>query len=190
MAFLCLTLLGPGGTPEVAIVHRLMRYMDMPGEPESGFHDHILGLVGDIIPHQYPTVGVPNIAFHLIGTAIRVPTTDAMNALLPTWENPNVPLGPYAEEDPETEVVRPRNVQLIPGYYAALLIQRRGVTAKVAFQKLFGVMQACGEVEVCRDILTWLKAACTARGGGLRMGYPSSSIRSCLCTCLPTCTDT
>jgi hypothetical protein len=56
MAFLCLVA-GPGGTPEVAIVHRLMRYMDMPGEEESGFNDRVLGLLGDIMPHASP---VPN----------------------------------------------------------------------------------------------------------------------------------
>jgi hypothetical protein len=39
MAFLCLTP-GDSGLPEVAILHRLMRYMDMPGEEAaSGFHD-------------------------------------------------------------------------------------------------------------------------------------------------------
>lgn len=164
---------GPFGTPEVAIIHRLMRYMDMPGEEASGFHDRVLGLIGDIMPHQYPTVDVPNTAYHLVGTPVRVPTTEAMSALLPAWEDPNIPLGPYTEADPETEVVRPRHVQLVPGYYAALIIHRRGVSAKLAFQELYGAMQARGEVERCQDIVIWLKAACTARGGGgLQNGVP------------------
>ena len=46
MAFICLTP-GASGVPEVAILHRLMRYMDMPGgEEASGFHDRVLGLAG------------------------------------------------------------------------------------------------------------------------------------------------
>lgn len=150
MTFLSLVQ-GPFGTPEVAIIHRLMRYMDVPGEEASGFHDRVLGLMGDIMPHQYPTVDVPNTAYHLVGTPVRVPTTEAMNALLPTWEDPNVPLGPYTEGDPETEVVRPRHLQLVPGYYAALIIHRRGVSAKVAFQELYGAMEARGEVGPCQD---------------------------------------
>ena len=89
-----------------------------------------------------------------------------MIAHLPAWADPTIPLGPYAEEDAETEVVRPRNIQVIPGYYAALLLHRRGVSAKVAFQELHGAMLARDEVEVCRDVITWLKAAVTARGGG------------------------
>lgn len=75
LPFLCLVQ-GPLGTPEVAIVHRLMRYMDMPGEEDSGFHDKVLGLLGDIMPHQYPaTIEVPSTAFHLVGAPVRVPTT-------------------------------------------------------------------------------------------------------------------
>jgi hypothetical protein len=73
MAFLCLTP-GVSGTPEVAILHRLMRYMDMPGEEASGFHDRVLGLAGDLMPHQYHTVEVPQSAFHLVSAAVRVPT--------------------------------------------------------------------------------------------------------------------
>ena len=61
---------------------------------------------------------------------------------LPTWEDPAIPLGPYLEEEPETEVVRPRQVQLLPGYYAALLVHRRGVLAKTAYQELHGAMVA------------------------------------------------
>ena len=56
-AFMCLTL-GPGNTTRVGILPRLMRYMDMPGELASGFHDQALGLLGDIMPHKYPAVEV------------------------------------------------------------------------------------------------------------------------------------
>lgn len=123
LAFLCL-IPGVTGALKVAILLRLMRYMDISGEEEpSGFHDRVLGLVGDIIPHQYPTVDVPSTIFHLAGAPVRVPTVATMGMLLtPTWDNPSVPLGPFTVEVGETEMVRPRNVQLVPGYLAALLI--------------------------------------------------------------------
>ena len=151
--------------PEVKVVHRLMRYMDMLGEEESGYHDKVLGLLGDIMPHQYPTVEVSSTAFHLVGNPVCVPTIDGMLARLPTWEDPTIPLGPLAEDEPETEVIRTRHLQLVPGYYAAMLIHRRGVSVKVAFQELHGAMAARGELAACRDVLSWLKAAATARGG-------------------------
>lgn len=173
MAFLCLTV-GPSGAREVTVIHRLMKYMDMPGETESGFHDRVLGLVGDLLPHQYPVVDIPNTLFHLIGTPVRVPTTEAMNVLITTWGNAAVPLGPYTEEAAETEVVRPRCIQLVPSYYAALIVHRRGVSAKVAYQELHGAIQARNELVACQDVITWLKVACTARGGeGLQNTVPA-----------------
>ena len=114
--------------------------MDMPGEEASGFHDRVLGLIGDLMPHQYPTVDVPGTTFHLVGMPVRVPTVAAMNTLLPTWEDPLIPLGPFAEDAAETEVVRPRHVQLVPGYLAAMLVHRRGVTAKIAYQEMQGAL--------------------------------------------------
>ena len=108
-------------------------------------------------------VDLPGSVFHLSA----VPTIAAMEALVPTWENPDVlSLGPYAEGDPETEVVRPRNTQLVPGRYAALLIHRRRVKPKQAYQEIVGLIRAEEAMEACSDIVTWLRAACTARGGG------------------------
>ena len=101
MAFLCLTP-GPDGVGEVTVDHRIVRYMYSPGDNPSGYHDRVLGLLGNILPHQYPVVDVPGTAFHLVGTAARVPTDEAMTALIPTWESATVALGPYTEFDPET----------------------------------------------------------------------------------------
>ena len=167
MAFLALVT-GQGGALEVVILHRLLRYMDLPGDDPSGFHDNVLGLVGDILPHQYPTVEVPGTCFHLVGAAVRVPTVAAMAALLPTWEADTPLLGPYGDQEQglETELVRPRYTQLIPGRYAAMLVHRRRVPPRQAYQELIGAMQAQNELEVCRDVVAWLRAACTARGGG------------------------
>jgi hypothetical protein len=63
MAFLCLSN-GPDGSPDVSIVHRLLRFVDSPGDEPTGFNDRVLGLLGDIMLHQYPAVDVPNSTFH------------------------------------------------------------------------------------------------------------------------------
>lgn len=166
LAFLCLVP-GVDGLGEVMIVHRIVRYMDNPGDDPSGFNDRVLGLLGDVLPYQYPVVEVPNSALYLVGTPVRVPTVGAMTALLPTWEDPLVALGPYAEDNPETEVVRPRHLQLIPGRLAAILVHRRRVRAKEAYQELVGAIQAEGApAGAYSNVITWLRAACTARGGG------------------------
>lgn len=166
MPFLALVT-GQDGKYAVVVVHRLVRYMDAPGDDSTGLHDRILGLTGDILPHQYPVVEVPSTSFHLVGTAVCVPTIGAMAALLNTWDTEADPvLGPHVEADPETEVVRPRHTQLVPGRYASLLIHRRQVRPNQAYQELVSAMMANDKVENCQDNVTWLRAACTARGGG------------------------
>ena len=56
--------------------------------------------------HQYPqVVEIPASAFHLVQTPVRISTVAAIVTLLPTWEDPSVPLGPCTDVDPETEVM-------------------------------------------------------------------------------------
>jgi hypothetical protein len=94
MTFLCLVN-GLDG-PKMSIVHFILWYLlDSPGNDQSGFHHRVLDLLGDILPHQYPTVHVPNTTFHLVGMPTGVPTVAAMEALIPTWIDPRVALGPY-----------------------------------------------------------------------------------------------
>ena len=50
MSFLCLVKGQQDGLQEVSVVHRLLRFMDTPGDEESGFNDRVLGLLGDIMP--------------------------------------------------------------------------------------------------------------------------------------------
>jgi hypothetical protein len=97
----------------------------------------------------------------LIGTAVHVPAVGAMAVYLPAWDGADPTLGPYTDQDPETEVVRPSNpIQvLIPGRYAALLVHRRRVNPRMAYQEIAGVIQARGEMESCHDVVVWLHAA-------------------------------
>ena len=111
MAFLCL-IDGVGGNLELAVVHQLMKYTDMPGEVESGYHDRVLGLLGDIMPYQYPTVEIPSTAFHLVGVPTRVPTTEAMEAHIVAWADPTVPLGPFTDQDPEGVSIQKLKIQV------------------------------------------------------------------------------
>jgi hypothetical protein len=166
MAFLCLTARHDGAANEVRILHRFMRYLELPGEPATGFHDRVLGLLGDIRPNQYPVVEVPVSILHLASAQVRVPTAAAMDGLLATWPGDLPALGPYLEEgEVATELVRPRNVQLVPSRYAALLVHRENVTPRQAYVEIAGAIRGDDNDVPCADVLTWLRAACTCRGG-------------------------
>lgn len=165
MAFLCLVP-RPDGVPEVRILHRLMRYLELPGEHPTGYNDRVLALLGDVRPNQYPVVEVPNTTFHLAGMGVRVPTAAAMDGLVAEWVVDENNMGPYLDADANTVVVRPRHVQLLPTRYAALLVHRDGLSPKAAYSELAGAIHADGNEVACADVLTWLRAAFTARGGG------------------------
>lgn len=112
IAFLAM-ITGPDEALEVVVLYRMMRYMDLSG---AGYHDRVLGLVGDIfVSHQYPTVEVPGTAFHhmlLVGTVVQVPTVAAMAALIPAWGDDEPTLGPFDDQALKTEVVRTRHIQV------------------------------------------------------------------------------
>ena len=166
MAFLCLVP-RPDGVPQVRVLHRFMRYLDLPGEHPTGYHDRVLALLGDVRPMQYPVVEVPPTAFHLAGAgAVRIPTSLAMEGIIAGWVLDDENLGPFLEADEDTVMARPRYLQLLPTRYAALLVHRDGLSPKAAYMELAGAIHADGNDLACADVLTWLRASFTARGGG------------------------
>jgi hypothetical protein len=164
MTFLCL-LRTSGTGVEVRILHRMIRYLELPGADGGGIVDLSMGLLGDISAAQTPAVTVDNTHFSLIGNAgVRVPTVATMRDHLDTAP-PGGVLGPFGPEVPGTEVVRPRITQVIPCRYAVTLVHREGVSPSTAYTELHGILEADGALEQCADVLTWLRVACTARGG-------------------------
>lgn len=166
MAFLC-HVPRLDGTAEVRILHRFMRDVELPGEVPAGFNDCVLALLGDIRPNQVPVVDVPDNILHLASSGVRVPTAVTMEDVVAAWDGPAF-LGPYGEDDPDTKVIRPRNTQLLPSHYAAMLVHCGNVTPRMAYRELAGAFQANGNMAACSDVFSWLRAACTCRGGGGR----------------------
>lgn len=165
MAFLCLART-TGTAVEVRVLHRMMRYFELPGGGGRAPTDLSMGLLGDVRTAQIPVVEVDNGPFSLVGVGggVRVPTVAVMPDQLMAAP-PGTYLGPYVAEDPDTEVVRPRFTQVIPTKYAAALVNRDGVSPAMAYRELYGMFEADRVLEACNDVLIWLRAACTARGG-------------------------
>ena len=164
MAFLCLVRRAGTGV-EVRVLHRMMRYFELPGDAVGGVTDLSMGLLGDVRAAQIPVVEVDNSHFSLIGGAgVRVPTIATMPDHL-AGAPPGTTLGPYAANAPDTELLRPRITQVIPSRYAAILVHRDAVAPSVAYQEILGALEADGALEACADVTAWLRVACTARGG-------------------------
>lgn len=165
MTFLCLMRKPNNTGVEVRILHRMMRYFELPGV-EGGVEmtDLSMGLLGEVRAAQMPVVEVDNTHFSLIaGAGVRVPTVAVMPDQLLLAAGGH--LGPYGADAPNTEVLRPRHTQVIPTKYAASLIHRDGVAPATAYRELYGMLEADGALEACADVVSWLRVACTARGG-------------------------
>ena len=135
-----------------------------------GFNDTVLALFGDIRPGLYPVVDVPNNIFRLIATPVNVPTEATMQAAIEEVEDEPQPaisplLGPYADRTAGTEAVRPRIIQLLPNQFAPLFLRSDGLPPIVAYRALHEALEEANALESCSDALTWLRAACTRRGG-------------------------
>ena len=165
MSFLCLART-IGDMVEIRVLHRMMRYFELPGAGGDGIADLSMGLLGDVRAAQVPVVEVDNSMFALVGGAgARVPTTAVMLDRLEAAP-PGTFLGPFAPEDADTELIRCRLTQVIPIKYAATFVHRDGVSPATAYRELQGIFEADGVTEACVDVLAWLRVACTARGGG------------------------
>lgn len=167
MSFLCLART-KGNAAKVRILHRMMRYFELPGGGGGGaVMDLSMGLLGNVRRAQIPVVEVDNGLFSLVGAGagVRVPTVAVMPDLLMVAP-PGSYLGPFGAEDPDTEIVRPRVTQvLLPTKYAASLVSRDGISPGMAYRELYGMFEADQVLDICGDVLTWLRVACTARGG-------------------------
>ena len=124
-----------------------------------------MGLLGDVRAAQVLVVGIDNSLFSLVGTGVRVPTVATMPDHLDAAP-PGMYLGPFDADAPGTELVRPRITQVIPAKYSAAYVHRDGVSPRQAYLELYGLLEADNMLQTCADLLTWLRAACTARGGG------------------------
>ena len=167
MTFLCLV--PRGDAFMVHILHRFMRYLELPGERPTGFNDRVMALLGDVRPAQFPVVDVPPTTFHLAATAaVRIPTHASMLAAGPPPDDSVAPelLGPFEEGAAGTEMARPRHVQLIPSRYAVELVGSDGTHPRQVYVDLVAKMEQDGTTADCRDVLIWLRTAATARGGG------------------------
>ena len=174
IAFLSLARMA-GNMVEIRILHRMMRYFELPGVGGGAVVDLSMGLLGDVRAAQVPVVEIDNTQFSLVvaGAGIRVPIAAVMNDQLEAAP-PATFLGPYGADAPSTELIRPRMSQVIPTKYAATLVHRDGVSPATAYRELYGMFEADGVLEACADVLAWLRVACTARGGaGELAGLPA-----------------
>ena len=165
-------LMGPQG--HSFVVHRIKRFQTPWGQPASIFTNMPIGLVGDIaVTGVYRVAEMKEEWFETV--QVRVDTVEAFEQWLAT---PNLPphttLGPYGDNQENTEVISTHKAVWIPPNLADLIIGGNYTVIELC-QRLFPVVHATAEATVAyRPVLNFLRAAVTIVGVNIpvRVPYP------------------
>ena len=150
----------------VTLFHRLQRYQPQLGSSAPTFDNNGYAFHGDLVHGQIQSVRWPEQAFHQVNAIIRVPNAATIAQALagdPAAEM----LGPYAELDAGTELVRVRQSILVPFHYVHLLLETP-LTPRQAWEYLAGAIIADGRAAMCQPLLQWLQVALTRQNANER----------------------
>ena len=145
----------------VFVIHRLSHYLQQLGGLGTPWDGLVFATKGDITHGMVHIVQFPVEAFHQT-VDVTVATVQAVTDAL--TQAPLVQhLGPHAVGDPDTELVRTRNVMYLPARYASLLMASQGVTPRQAWEILVPQMQQEGTLIKCQVLVDWLGVALMLR---------------------------
>ena len=150
------------GVGKIVLVHRPVRYPVSMGQPATPWDNRSFAFVGDV---QGPgghinIVEFPADAFHIAGGGqLHVPTAVVLDAAFAV--GPDVAsIGPYANGDAGTDVIRTRQYMYCPAKYVHLFLEHR-LTPRQAWERVVGAITNDGAAVACAPLVNWIRAACT-----------------------------
>ena len=170
-----LSLVEHGGVYRSVSVHRLTLYSNHPYEI-SPWDNLVLGFGGDVLPGNHiELLCFPGNAFEVTGTQV-VPTVAGMHALLAATPTATS-VGPFHDRDPDTQVIRSRNVLPVPPAYINIVLDKT-LTPRELWDQLRGSIIADGREEECQLLMEWLLMGLTRRPGATTTDPPRSPLNS------------
>ena len=131
------------------------------GAPASPLDDRTFAFDGDLFRNQGLNVEVSPDVYNLVPNATLVPTVPHILAQLAA--NPALTsLGPYANGDANTEVIRVRRVVPIPFTFVSLFLAQP-VTPRFFFESIHPVMVASGIEADCASFIRFFQVAITSQ---------------------------
>ena len=101
-------------------VHRLTLYANHPYKP-SAWDNLVLGFRGDVLPGNHiELLRFPGNVFEVTGAQV-VPTVAGMHTLLAAARTVTS-VSPFHDGDPDTQIIRSRNVLLVPPAYINIIL--------------------------------------------------------------------
>jgi hypothetical protein len=132
------------------------------GRPASPWDDKLFAQKGELHRNQAVLVEWKNDYFHQLNQQILVPvpaTIDATFAGQPELEL----LGPYAQGEAGTELIKVRRTCFVPPKYVGMFLGEP-LTPKAAWERVRGLIVIDGLEEACRPLVKYLQAALTRSG--------------------------
>jgi len=150
-------------SPVIKVAHRVSRYAPALGAP-TDWDDSVFAFGSDVGPgNQVTLVNFP--AGEAFGRTahVRVPTMAGFTAAWSANEGADC-VGPYQDNDPDTEMVRTRFFAPVPKEYASVVIRRGRFTPEELWTELGALILADNRGQMCAPLLKWIRIAGTYSG--------------------------
>ena len=148
----------------VTLFHRQVRFSARLGLPATPWDNDAFAFKGEVHNRQIVTVQWTQEYFHQVNAQIRVATVAEANQQLSTVPPPLL-MGPYANADAGTEVIRTRRTMYVPPRYVGLFLEE-DLAPVEAYIRFVGAATADGTMVACAPLVDWLRAAITRSAAG------------------------
>jgi hypothetical protein len=129
------------------------------GMPPSQWDDKLFAQKGELHRNQAVLVEWKNDYFHQLNQQILVPSPATIDATIAS--QPDVEyLGPYAQGEAGTELIKVRRTCFVPPKYVGMFLGEP-LTPKEAWERVRGQIVIDGREEACRALVKYLQAAIT-----------------------------
>jgi hypothetical protein len=143
----------------------MLLFVTMVGMPPHQWDNRAFAFKGDLVQGQLPSVDFGSDYLHQIPGQQTVPTSDALTQLLAG--DPALDMvGPFANGEAGTELIRTRRCIYVPPRYVTLFLET-DLSPREGYERFLAAATANNDVVECAPLLQWLRLALTRTGDGL-----------------------
>lgn len=134
------------------------------GLPATAWDDRLFAQKGDLYRNQAVLVEWKSDYFHQLTQQVIVPTPATIDTVLAAQPEVDY-LGPYAQGEAGTELIKLRRTCFVPPKYVPMFLGNP-LSPKEAWERVRGQIVIDGKEAGCKALVKWLQAAITRAGVG------------------------
>lgn len=146
------------------------------GLPATPWDDHLYAQKGDLHRNQAVLVEWKSEYFHQLNQQLMVPTAATIDTIFAAQPEAEF-LGPFAQADAGTELIKVRRTCFVPPRYVPLFLANP-LTPREAWERVRGQIVAEGQEVACVALVKYLQAAltCTIAGTPPALSLPEAPV--------------